>query len=69
MLAFLGDQVLPDEKLDIGIAVTVLDSILRIPGGRLNKTRLAAELGIDQRTISRHTGIWNVVSSSPFCPI
>ena len=69
MLAFLGDQVLPDEKLDIGIAVTVLDSILRIPGRQPNKTRLAAELGIDQRTISRHTGIWNVVSSSPFCPI
>lgn len=57
MLALLGDQVLPDEKLDVGIAGTVLDSILRIPGGQLNKTRLAAELGIDQRTVSRYLGI------------
>ena len=57
MLALLGDQVLPDEKLDVGIAVTVLDSILRLPGGQLNKTRLAAELGIDQRTVSRYLGI------------
>ncbi|MFC2688172.1 MAG: DUF4143 domain-containing protein [Arachnia propionica] len=57
MLALLGDQVLPEEKLDAGIAGTVLDSILRIPGGQLNKTGLAAELGIDQRTVSRYLGI------------
>ncbi|WP_278692718.1 DUF4143 domain-containing protein [Arachnia propionica] len=57
MLALLGDQVLPEEKLDVGIAGTVLDSILRIPGGQLNKTGLAAELGIDQRTVSRYLGI------------
>lgn len=57
MLALLSDRVLPEEKLDVGIAGTVLDSILRIPGGQLNKTGLAAELGIDQRTVSRYLGI------------
>ncbi len=56
-LAILGDQVLPNERLDIGLADIILSSILRIPGGQLNQTRIAQELSLDQRTIARYLGI------------
>lgn len=56
-LSILGEQVLPGERLDPGIALRVLDSVLRIPAGRLNRTRLARELGVNRQTISRYLGI------------
>ncbi|SPF68012.1 TIR domain [Propionibacterium ruminifibrarum] len=56
-LAILGEQLLPGERLDPGIALRVLDSVLRIPAGQLNRTRLAQELGVNHQTISRYLGI------------
>ncbi|MDO5084328.1 MAG: DUF4143 domain-containing protein [Arachnia propionica] len=53
-LALLGDQLLPGERLDVGIAQAVLDAVLRIPGGQFNATRLGQGLDLDQRTVSRY---------------
>lgn len=53
-LALLGDQLLPGERTDVGIAQAVLDAVLRITGGQLNATRLGQGLNLDQRTVSRY---------------
>lgn len=53
-LALLGDQLLPGERVDVGIAQAVLDAVLRIAGGQLNITRLGQGLDLDQRTVSRY---------------
>ncbi|MCU9996056.1 DUF4143 domain-containing protein [Mobiluncus mulieris] len=50
----LGRDVLPGQVFDSGIARMLLDALLRAPGGLLNRLRLAGELGIDQRTVSRY---------------
>lgn len=53
-LAILGDQILPEEHVDAGLGLRVLDAVLRIPGGQLKQTRIAQELGIDDRTVGRY---------------
>ncbi|WP_314779931.1 DUF4143 domain-containing protein [Actinomyces massiliensis] len=56
-LAILGDQILPTETLDTGTARKVLDSVLRTPGGQINRTRIGQELDLDARTVDRYLGI------------
>ncbi len=56
-LAILGNRVLPTETLDTGIARRVLDSVLRTPGGRINRTRIGQDLDLDARTVGRYLGI------------
>lgn len=56
-LAILGDQVLPNEPLDVGTARAVLDTVLRTPGGQINRTRIGQELDLDARTVGRYLGI------------
>ena len=56
-LAILGDQVLPTETLDTGIARRVLDSVLRTPGGQINRARIGQELDLDARTVDRYLGV------------
>ena len=56
-LAILGDRVLPTETLDTGTARRVLDSVLRTPGGQINRTRIGQELDLDARTVDRYLGI------------
>lgn len=54
----LGDTILPGEQLDKTIAHAVLRSLLCVPGGILNVSKIANELGFDSRTISRYIAIF-----------
>ena len=54
----LGDTILPGEQLDKTIAHAVLRSLLCVPGGILNVSKMANELGFDSRTISRYIAIF-----------
>ncbi|WP_084355393.1 DUF4143 domain-containing protein [Actinomyces radicidentis] len=57
-LAILGDQVLPsDGRVDAGLALRVLDDVLRTPGGILNYTRVAQDLAIDTGTARRYVDV------------
>ena len=54
----LGDTILPGEQLDKTTAHAVLRGLLGLPGGILNVSRIAKELGFDSRTINRYIGIF-----------
>ncbi|OZG62045.1 ATPase AAA [Bifidobacterium lemurum] len=56
--AVLGDTILPDEKLDVVIAQSILEKLLCTPGGILNASALGNELALDRRTIDRYIGIF-----------
>jgi len=57
-LGLLTDQVLPDERFDTGMALRVLDGILRDPAGILNVNSLGQRLGLDPRTVDRYLDIF-----------
>ncbi len=54
----LGDTILPDEKLDVAIAQTILDRLLCVPGGILNSSALGNALALDRRTVERYMSIF-----------
>ncbi|MGH3428212.1 MAG: AAA family ATPase, partial [Mycobacteriales bacterium] len=47
----LGDHVLPDERFDAYRARSILDALVRVPGGMLNVTELGKQIGLDRRTV------------------
>lgn len=54
VIALTRDQLLPEETFDGARAGRVLDALVRTPGGILNKSRFASDLGIDVRTFSSY---------------
>jgi len=56
-LGLLTDQVLPDDRFDTGLALSVLDGILRDPAGILNVNSLGQRLGLNPRTVDRYLDI------------
>lgn len=53
----LGRDVLPGLAFDATTAKVLFDALLRMPGGLLNRYRLAEEIGIDQRTVVRYLDV------------
>lgn len=56
--AILSDSVAPDLDFNITKSRTVLDALLRTPGGILNATALASQVGIDKRTVERYVDLF-----------
>ena len=54
----LGDTLLPEERFDKNIAQKILQRLLVYPGGILNVSKVASELGYDVRTINRYISIF-----------
>lgn len=54
----LGDNILPDEKLDLAIAKAILNYLLCNPGGILNIKKICDLLGYNNRTVSRYISIF-----------
>lgn len=54
----LGDNVQPGERLDGTIAGAVLNRLLALPGDILNISKLANEVGANDRTIKRYISIF-----------
>ncbi|MEV4738073.1 MULTISPECIES: DUF4143 domain-containing protein [unclassified Microbacterium] len=50
----LSDEVMPDIGFNVVKARSVLDALLRRPGGILNATDLGRQLDLDKRTVERH---------------
>lgn len=59
--AVLSDDVLPGRGFDVTIARTVLDSLLRTPGGIFNASRIAQSHDLDRRTIDRYLSLFERV--------
>lgn len=57
VLSLVSDRLLPDVKLDAGVARGILDGLLRNPGGIFNASRFAQQLDLDRRTIDRYVAI------------
>jgi len=55
--SLLGDRLVPGESFDGARAQRILDAVVRTPGGILNKSRLAGDLGIDVRTLTAYLDI------------
>lgn len=53
----LGRELVPGQTVDISRARSVLDALLGYPGGILNKNRLAGDIGMDARTVTRYIDI------------
>lgn len=53
----LGRELVPGQAVDISRARSVLDALLGYPGGILNKNRLAGDIGMDARTVTRYIDI------------
>lgn len=56
--AVLGDTILPDERLDVALAETVLDHLLCMPGGIMNASATGNLLALDRRTVERYVGVF-----------
>lgn len=56
--AVLGDTILPDERLDVVIAMNILEKILCTPGGIVNTSMLGEQLALDRRTVERYLSIF-----------
>jgi predicted AAA+ superfamily ATPase len=56
-LGLLTDQVLPDDRFDTGMALRVLDGVLRDPAGVLNIDALGRRLDLNPRTIDRYLDV------------
>jgi predicted AAA+ superfamily ATPase len=56
--AVLSDEVLPGNGFDSTIARSALDSLLRVPGGIFNASRLGQQLDLDRRTVDRYLGMF-----------
>ena len=54
----LGDNVLPGEKFDRVIARSALKSLLGMPGGIFNASKLSRELNCDARTVQNYMSIF-----------
>ncbi|TIH36149.1 DUF4143 domain-containing protein [Subtercola vilae] len=61
LTAVLSDDVLPGRGFDATIARTVLDNLLRTPGGIFNASRIAQSHDLDRRTIDRYLGLFERV--------
>ncbi|MDR1511910.1 MAG: AAA family ATPase [Propionibacteriaceae bacterium] len=57
-LATLSVSALPDMAVNPPIALGVLESVLRMPGGILNASRFGRLLGVDKRTYDRYVGVF-----------
>jgi uncharacterized protein len=55
--SLLGDRIVPGESFDGARAQRILDAVVRAPGGILNKSRLAGDLGIDVRTLTAYLDV------------
>jgi len=53
LAAILSDKVLPDARADSGAAHSLLDGLLRNPGGILNVAATAGRVGVNPRTADR----------------
>lgn len=58
ILAVLGDTILPGEKLDRSMAVSILNKLLCTPGGILNTSSIGQDLALDRRTIERYVSVF-----------
>ena len=58
MTTLLSSNIAPGLEFNPTKARTVLDALLREPGGILNATALGNHLGIDRRTVERHVDIF-----------
>ncbi|MDR1852969.1 MAG: DUF4143 domain-containing protein [Propionibacteriaceae bacterium] len=56
-LGLLTDSVLPDERFDAGIALRVLDAVMRDSAGILNIAALGQRIGLDPRTVDRYLDV------------
>jgi len=56
-LGLLTDQILPDDRFDTGLALRVLDGVLRDPAGILNSVAMGQRLGLNPRTIERYLDV------------
>ena len=56
--AVLGDTILPDERLDVVMAETILSRLLCMPGGIMNASALGDLLALDRRTVERYVGVF-----------
>lgn len=58
ILAVLGDTILPGERLDRSMAVSILNKLLCAPGGILNTSSIGQDLALDRRTIERYVSVF-----------
>ncbi|RFT37265.1 AAA family ATPase, partial [Bifidobacteriaceae bacterium NR015] len=58
ILAVLGDTILPGERLDRSLAVSILNKLLCTPGGILNTSSIGQDLALDRRTIERYVSVF-----------
>lgn len=58
LTALLADPGLPRTEFDLSKARTLLNALLRTPGGILNATSLGNQLDLDKRTVERHLDIF-----------
>lgn len=54
--ATLADAAVGHERLDVFLALRVLEALVGVPGGILNVSKLADELGVTRRTVDTYLG-------------
>ena len=55
--AILTEDVLPEERFDLGLARRVLDYVLRKPAEEIKAQTVARAVGIDARTVNRYVDV------------